>query len=76
MIKDFYSQQAEKYSGMYIDSEGNIYDLHEYCGYWSLYMRVGENGHTQTVIANSDLTHCLVELQERGLKRMREAKNG
>ena len=75
MNKDFYSQQAEDYAGTYKDSNGNIYDLREYCGYWSLYLRVGENGHTKTIIDNSDLTHCLIELQERGLKRMERTNN-
>lgn len=70
--KDFYTQQKETYSGIYTDNHNNIYDLREYCGYWSLYMRVGHNGHTKTILDNSDLTSCLVELQERGLKRMEE----
>ncbi len=71
--KDFYTKQKEAYSGAYIDNHNNVYDLCEYRGYWSLYLRVGENGHTKTILDNSDLTSCIVELQERGLKRTEES---
>jgi hypothetical protein len=67
--EDFYTRQKEAYSGVYTDNHNNIYDLCDYCGYWSLYMRVGDNGHTKTIISNSNLSNCLYEIAKRGLVR-------
>lgn len=73
-IKDFYTQQKEDYSGVYTDSHNNVYDLCEYCGYWSLYMRIDNNGHTKTVISNRNLSDCLYEIATRGLVRLSQLK--
>ena len=68
-MKDYYTQQAEDHAGIYKDNDGNVYDLHCYCGYWSLFLRVGNNGHTKTIIGCKDLTACLREIKRRGLTK-------
>ena len=73
--KDFYTQQKEAYSGVYTDNHDNVYDLCEYCGYWSLYMRVGDNGHIKPIVSNSDLSGCLYEITKRDLVRLSTKNN-
>ena len=66
-MKDFSTQMVEEYTGLYQDLNGNFYELYCYCGYWYLYLYVGENGHTKTIVDNSDLGTCLGKVSELGL---------
>lgn len=76
MEKDFYTQQKEAYEGVYKDSNGNVYDMVENCGYWWLFLRIGANGHSKIIVENSDITACIHEIYNRGLIKEGSSKGG